>query len=86
MKELCLKSFQDLQHLLFLKNPLCTLYIPGIVLVRGSSGEQTDLIFALVGHAVCVHVFMMGLGHETGQGQGMAREWVGGVWLSHQQE
>ena len=24
--------------------------------------NKTDVIFALVGHAVCVHVFMMGIG------------------------
>lgn len=74
VKELCLISFQDLQHLLTLKNPLCTLYMPGIVLVRGSSGEQTDMIFALVGHAVCACIHD-GIGTwdwtRAGDGQGV---------------
>ena len=81
MKELCLKSFQDLQHLFILKNPLCTLYMPGVVLVRGSSGEQNrhDLCSCMA-CSVCARVFMMGTGTRdwarAGDGQGVGMGWV----------
>ena len=48
--------------------------------------NKTDVIFALVGHAVCVHVFMMGIGTRDWTRRGMARGWAWGVWLCHQLE